>query len=76
MQTNLLNSVTPEEKYSFSTHDKRTLLFDKQRLYEIGERYLEDAKRYLYAHNQEKEGDESRAYRYHFPVPVEKSPDS
>ena len=40
--------------YEYSTHDKRTLLFDKKRLYEIGERHLEDAKKYLYAHNQEK----------------------
>jgi len=71
-----VNALAMTKLYEFSTHDKRTLLFDKQRLYDIGERYLEDAKRYLYAHNQEIEGEESLAYRYHFPVPVEKSQDT
>ncbi|MEK7760763.1 MAG: NADH-quinone oxidoreductase subunit NuoI, partial [Nitrospirota bacterium] len=58
------------------THDKRTLLFDKKRLYDIGERYLADAKKYLYAHNQEKNAEESREYRYYFPQSVQKSTQS
>ena len=49
-----VNALAMTKMYEYSTHDKRTLLFDKKRLYEIGERHLEDAKKYLYAHNQEK----------------------
>ena len=45
----------------------------KKRLYEIGDTHMEDAKKYLYAHNQEKDDQESRAYRYHFPQPVGKA---
>ena len=71
-----VNALAMTKLYEYSTPDKRTLLFDKARLYEIGERYLEDGKRYLYAHNQEKEGEESSAYRYQFPVPVQKAPSS
>ena len=62
-----VNALAMTKVFEFSTHDKRTLMFDKDRLYQIGERHLDDAKKYLYAHNQEKEGQESQAYRYHFP---------
>ncbi len=62
-----VNALAMTKVFEFSTHDKRTLMFDKDRLYQIGERHLDDAKKYLYAHNQEKEGEESQAYRYHFP---------
>jgi NADH-quinone oxidoreductase subunit I len=65
-----VNALAMTKVYEFSTHDKRTLLFDKARLYQIGERHMDDAKKYLYAHNQEKEGEEGRAYRYHFPVSI------
>lgn len=65
-----VNALAMTKMYEYSTHDKRTLLFDKQRLYEIGEQHLEDAKKYLYAHNQEQNDEESRAYRYHFPQPI------
>ncbi|HQU28157.1 MAG: NADH-quinone oxidoreductase subunit NuoI [Nitrospira sp.] len=65
-----VNALAMTKMYEFSTHDKRTLLFDKKRLYDVGERHLSDAKKYLYAHNLEKEGDESRAYRYHFPESI------
>jgi len=71
-----VNALAMTKMYEYSTHNKRTLLFDKERLYDIGERHLEDGKRYLYTHNQEKEGEESRAYRYHFPVPIQPSGDS
>jgi NADH-quinone oxidoreductase subunit I len=67
-----VNALAMTKMYEFSTHDKRTLLFDKQRLYDIGERHLEDAKKYLYAHNQEKNIEESREYRYYFPQSVVK----
>src|SRR5205807_3376154 len=65
-----VNALAMTKMYEFSTHDKRTLLFDKKRLYEIGERHLEDAKKYLYAHNQEQNVEESREYRYYFPQSV------
>jgi len=67
-----VNALAMTKLYEYSTHDKRTLLFDKKRLYDIGEQYMDDAKKYLYAHNQEKDDHESRAYRYHFPEPVHK----
>jgi len=65
-----VNALAMTKMYEFSTHDKRTLLFDKKRLYEIGERHLEDAKKYLYAHGQEENVEESREYRYYFPQSV------
>lgn len=65
-----VNALAMTKMYEYSTPDKRTLLFDKRRLYEIGDHHIEDAKKYLYAHNQEEDDDESRAYRYHFPQPV------
>ena len=65
-----VNALAMTKLYEFSTHDKRTLLFDKTRLYEVGQLHREDAKKYLYAHNQEKDDAESRAYRYHFPKPI------
>lgn len=68
-----VNALAMTKMYEYSTHDKRTLMFDKQRLYEIGEKHLEDAKKYLYAHNQEQDDEESRAYRYHFPQPIGKT---
>jgi len=68
-----VNALAMTKMYEYSTHDKRTLMFDKKRLYEIGDIHIEDAKKYLYAHNQEKDDQESRTYRYHFPQPVGKA---
>ena len=68
-----VNALAMTKMYEFSTHDKRTLMFDKKRLYEIGERHLDDAKKYLYAHNQEQNVEESREYRYYFPQSVLKA---
>ncbi len=65
-----VNALAMTKMYEYSTHDKRTLLFDKKRLYDIGERHLDDAKKYLYAHNQENNAEESREYRYYFPQSV------
>lgn len=67
-----VNALAMTKLYEYSTHDKRALLFDKKRLYEIGERYLEDAKQYLYAHNQEKDDEMFHDYRYFFPQSVVK----
>ena len=68
-----VNALAMTKMYEYSTHDKRTLLFDKKRLYDIGEQHLEDAKKYLYAHNQEQDDAESCAYRYNFPQPIGKT---
>ena len=68
-----VNALAMTKMYEYSTHDKRTLMFDKKRLYEIGDIHIEDAKKYLYAHNQEKDDQEGRAYRYQFPQPVGKA---
>lgn len=46
------------------------MIFDKPKLYEIGEKYHAEAKAYLVAHNQEKADDSAREYRYKFPAYV------
>jgi NADH-quinone oxidoreductase subunit I len=43
------------------------LIFDKPKLYDVGEKYYSQAKSYLVAHNQEKTDEASREYRYKFP---------
>ncbi|MBI5410561.1 MAG: NADH-quinone oxidoreductase subunit NuoI [Nitrospirae bacterium] len=68
-----VNALAMTKLYEFSTHDKRTLLFDKKRLYQIGERYRGDGKKYLIAHNLEKDDQMSREYRYFFPQSVLKA---
>lgn len=68
-----VNALAMTKLYEYSTHDKRTLLFDKKRLYELGERYIEDGKKYLIAHKQEKDDQMSREYRYFFPQSVLKA---
>ena len=50
-----VNALAMTKMYEYSTHDKRTLLFDKPRLYEIGELQLDEAKRYRYGHNLQKD---------------------
>jgi len=68
-----VNALAMTKMYEYSTHDKRSLLFDKKRLYDIGERHLDDGKKYLYAHNQEKDVEQSREYRYYFPQSIQKA---
>lgn len=65
-----VNALAMTKMYEYSTSDKRSLIFDKAKLYEVGEQHIEDAKLYLYAHNQEKNDADSRAYRYKFPHQV------
>ena len=67
-----VNALAMTKMYEYSTHDKRALLFDKRRLYEIGDRHLDDAKKYLYVHDQEKDVQEHHEYRYFFPQSVVK----
>ncbi|HET6370706.1 MAG TPA: NADH-quinone oxidoreductase subunit NuoI [Nitrospiria bacterium] len=66
-----VNALGMTKMYEYSSEDKRTLLFDKTRLYEIGETLYSEAKSYLVAHNQEKADEASRAYRYKFPSYVD-----
>lgn len=62
-----VNALGMTKFYEYSTHDKRTLIFDKKRLYEIGDQHYKEAKGYLVAHHQEEADEESREYRYRFP---------
>jgi|SRR5579863_2412975 len=62
-----VNALGMTKMYEYSSEDKRTLLFRKEKLYHIGETLHDEAKRYLVAHNQEKPDEFSRAYRYKFP---------
>lgn len=71
-----VNALAMTKMYEYSTHDKRSLMFDKKRLYDIGERHLDDGKKYLYAHNQERNVEQSREYRYYFPQSVQQSTQS
>ncbi len=62
-----VNALGMTKLFEYSTANKRTLLFDKPKLYEVGKRYYPDAKAYLVAHNQEKADEQANAYRYRFP---------
>ncbi len=65
-----VNALAMTKEYEYSTTDKRKLIFDKEKLYEIGERFLEDSKKYLVAHNQEVDDEMWERYRYRFPAPT------
>ena len=62
-----VNALGMTKLYEYSTPNKRSLIFDKDKLYDIGEKYYSQAKSYLVAHNQEKRDETSREYRYKFP---------
>ena len=63
-----VNALAMTKLYAYSTENKRDLLFDKAKLYEIGEQYHDDAKAYLVAHNQERADESADRYRYKFPT--------
>jgi NADH-quinone oxidoreductase subunit I len=63
-----VNALAMTKLYAYSTENKRDLMFDKAKLYQIGEEYYDDAKAYLVMHNQEKAGDAAEQYRYKFPT--------
>ncbi|HLB02546.1 MAG TPA: NADH-quinone oxidoreductase subunit NuoI [Nitrospiria bacterium] len=65
-----VNALAMTKMYEYSTSNKRDLIFDKEKLYEIGERHMSDAKKYLVAHNQEKEDEYFKQYHYKFPFPL------
>ena len=62
-----VNALGMTKLYEYSTANKRQLIFDKAKLYDIGEKYYDQAKSYLVAHNQEKPDETAREYRYKFP---------
>ncbi len=64
-----VNALGMTKMYEYATHDKRLLMFDKARLYQIGEDFYGEAKAYLVAHNQEKVDEFAKTYRYQFPKP-------
>jgi len=63
-----VNALAMTKLYAYSTENKRDLLFDKAKLYQIGEQYHQDAKAYLVAHNQERADESAERYRYKFPT--------
>lgn len=65
-----VNALGMTKLYEYSTENKRDLLFDKKRLYEIGDAHFDEAKAYLVAHRQEDADDKAKDYRYKFPAPV------
>lgn len=64
-----VNALSMTKLYEYSTENKRDLYFDKKKLYDIGEKYFDDAKAYLVAHRQEKADEPTQEYRYEFPLP-------
>lgn len=63
-----VNALAMTKMYEYSTINKRDLIFDKTKLYDIGEKFHQEAKGYLVAHNQEGEDEEIVSqYRYRFP---------
>ncbi|MEK7286302.1 MAG: NADH-quinone oxidoreductase subunit NuoI [Nitrospirota bacterium] len=62
-----VNALGMTKLYEYSTPNKRELLFDKPKLYDVGEVYYKEAKAYLVAHNQEKADEQASTYRYRFP---------
>ena len=62
-----VNALGMTKMYEYSTSNKRDLMFDKKRLYEIGDSLMAEAKDYLVAHHQEEDDEAARQYRYKFP---------
>ena len=65
-----VNALAMTKMYDYSTDNKRDLIFDKEKLYVIGDQLMVEAKQYLVAHDQEKEDEASLSYRYKFPFSV------
>jgi len=62
-----VNALAMTKMYEYSTANKRDLMFDKAKLYQIGDQMLVDAKKYLVVHNQEENDEAAMQYRYKFP---------
>ncbi len=65
-----VNALAMTKMYDYSTDNKRDLIFDKEKLYAIGDQLMVDAKKYLVAHDQEKDDEASLQYRYKFPFSI------
>ncbi|MFQ5508147.1 MAG: NADH-quinone oxidoreductase subunit NuoI [Leptospirillia bacterium] len=48
-----VDALAMTKVYEASVYDRAELMFDKAKLYELGERYLEDGKAYLVAHDMD-----------------------
>jgi NADH-quinone oxidoreductase subunit I len=48
-----VDALAMTKVYEMSVYDRRELMFDKAKLYELGERYLEDGKKFLMAHDMD-----------------------
>lgn len=48
-----VDALAMTKVYEASVYDRRELMFDKAKLYELGEQYLEDGKAYLEVHNMD-----------------------
>ncbi len=62
-----VNALAMTKMYEYSTSNKRDLIFDKNKLYKIGETCYTEAKQYLVAHDQEEDDQVASEYRYRFP---------
>lgn len=62
-----VNALGMTKMYEYSTINKRDLIFDKKKLYEVGETCYSEAKNYLIAHDQEGEEEVFSEYSYRFP---------
>ena len=62
-----VNALGMTKLFEYSTANKRTLIFDKPKLYDVGKTYYAEAKAYLVAHHQEEADEKASAYRYRFP---------
>ncbi len=69
-----VNALAMTKSYEYSTNNKRSLIFDKAKLYEIGDHRHVEAKGYLVAHDQEGEEETVSEYRYRFPYYQKQEP--
>lgn len=70
-----VNALGMTKMYEYSTINKRDLIFDKAKLYNVGELWHGQAKGYLVAHNQEGEDETVSQYRYRFPSSRQENPE-
>ncbi|MBN4054467.1 NADH-quinone oxidoreductase subunit NuoI [Nitrospira defluvii] len=70
-----VNALGMTKIYEYSTNNKRDLIFNIDKLYEIGDKAYHEAKGYLVAHHQEGEDEMASEYRYRFPSLHDESPE-
>jgi NADH-quinone oxidoreductase subunit I len=71
-----VDALAMTKVYELSVYDRAELMFDKEKLYALGEQFLEDGKAFLMAHHMDDgtlyPGEGLGDNRYHFP-PVDES---